>query len=119
MVEPEYFKTLESKIMDSIEEESKVINLFTWKHLSYISGIAASVIIAINIFLTNENLSIDDIETASLEDYIETEIESNELTYFLDEETISLNNFSEVDLSETALENYLLNDTNIEDFITE
>jgi len=121
VVDHGYFNTLETKVMQSIQEKPKVISFSPWKRLAYTSMIAASLIIAVNVLFTNKHLDFDDIETASLENYIETGIEFNELSSFLDEETIYLNDFTKVDLSESMLENYLLNDfdSKIEDLIIE
>src|SRR5688572_14013121 len=68
-----YFDTLENNIINlaNTQKEVKVIKLFTWKKAAFATGIAASFLLMINLFFnTNKTITIDTIETASLENYI-------------------------------------------------
>jgi cell division protein FtsL len=116
-----YFESLEHKITNAIvlEKEGKVIKLFTWRKAAYITSIAASLILMFNIFFNNtKNITIDTIETASIEDYILNEdLETSEIaSLFADEDLADVQLINDGYSSET-LENYIIDNLEIEDII--
>ncbi|MFH4964122.1 hypothetical protein V8G69_03890 [Gaetbulibacter sp. M235] len=117
-----YFETLDDKILNTIKDqkEVKVLKLFSWKKITYAAPIAASVIIMLGVmFNKNSTLSIDKIETASIENYILTEeLEPNEMASLFSNEDLSEINFTNNNLNPETLENYVLDNLEIEEIIT-
>jgi hypothetical protein len=117
-----YFETIDNKIFKAIETEKevKVINLFSWKKIVYATSIAASMVILFNVLLNkNKPLSIDSIETASIENYILTEeLESNEMASLFTNTDLSDINFINNNFNPETLENFVLDNLEIEEIIT-
>jgi len=117
-----YFETLDDKILKAVKDqkETKVIKLFSWKKIAYTTPIAASVIIMLGIlFNKNSSLSIDKIETASIENYILTEeLESNEMASLFSNEDLSDISFTNNNLNPETLEDFVLDNLEIEEIIT-
>ena len=117
-----YFDTLEQQIMSKVSKESttKVIPLVSTKTLIYISSIAACFILMFSIFNNNTELNFDDLETASIENYLsEEDINSLDIAALLSDDELSTKNFIDSDFNDDLLENYLLQNTLIEDLILE
>lgn len=117
-----YFDTLENNIINTInsKKEVKVIKLVTWEKIASASLVAASVLLMFHLFFnTNKPITIDAIETASLEQYILNEdLDSNEFaSLFTDEELSEIHLINDGFNSQT-LENYLIDNLEIEDIIT-
>ncbi len=68
-----YFDLLEDKIIDRVKHEPKVISLFNKRNLLYASSIAAALVIMFSIFINKSELTFDDLETASIENYLNEE----------------------------------------------
>ena len=119
----DYFETLEETVLKRVEtkKETKVISLFSWKKVIYTSAIAASLILMINAFFnTSEILTFDTLETASIESYLEDEgYTSYELAFLLNENELNSEYFTNTNISESLLEDYLLDNTTIEDLLIE
>jgi cell division protein FtsL len=117
-----YFETLDAKILKAIETEKevKVINLFSWKKIAYVTSVAASLVIMFNVlFNNNKSLTIDSIETASIENYILTEeLESNEMASLFTSTDLSDINFISNNFNPETLENFVLDNLEIEEIIT-
>lgn len=117
-----YFKSFDDKILKTLKKDNKtnVITLFPWKKIIYATAIAASLIIMFNISLNKaENLNINNIETASIENYILNEgLEPNDIaSLFIDEDLsdmVSIKN----NLNSETLENYVLDNLDIDDLIS-
>jgi hypothetical protein len=119
-----YFETLEHNIFQKLEEEHhvKVINLFSWKKAIYTSAaIAACLVLMFTVsYNTSEELTFDSLETASIENYLEQEdYTSYELASLLTDDELDINNFTDIEISEDSLEDYLLDQSDIEDLITQ
>ncbi|MCF8274351.1 MAG: hypothetical protein K9I95_11020 [Flavobacteriaceae bacterium] len=116
-----YFETLDNKFLKAIEAEKevKVISLFSWKKIVYATSIAASVLIMFSVLYNkNEPLSVDSIETASIENYILTEeLGSNEMASLFTNEDLSNINFINNNFNSENLENYILDNLEIEEII--
>lgn len=115
-----YFDSLEDTVLKNVKHQPKVITLFRKRNLYYISSIAASLILMFSIFMKKDTLSFDDLEVASIENYLyNEEIDSYEIASLLTEEELSTDNFIESELSEDVIQDYLLENATIEDLINE
>jgi len=117
-----YFETFDhrlAKAMDS-EKEAKVIPLLSWKKLAYVSGLAASIILMVGLFNNNNNIpNFGDIETTLIENYIVEEEFTNEDIGSLLTNDLTLNNFMDSHLIDSNLEDYILNNASVEDYLKE
>lgn len=117
-----YFDSIEDKIINAVQqkEETKVIKLFTWRRITYASSIAASIILMISIFFNNtKNITLDNIETASIENYILNEdLETNEFSYLFSKEDLSNIRLINDGYNSQNLENYVFDNLEIDDIIT-
>ncbi|MCD2259919.1 hypothetical protein [Psychroserpens luteolus] len=118
-----YFDSIEKDILNKIssENDSKVVSLVSWKKIMYTAAIAASLILMFNVFFNNgENVTWENLDTASIENYIEVEEYSTyELASLLTEDELNKDNFIENDISENSIETYLLDNVELEDLIIE
>lgn len=114
-----YLDTLDDVILSNVSE-TKVISLFGKQNLLYISGIAAAVLIMFGIFWNNPTETIDTLDSELVENYI---IEEGIDTYdiaalFTDEDITTINNdIFDQTFSEDSLEDYLLENVDLEDII--
>lgn len=117
-----YFDSLEDKIINAskLEKEVKVIKLFTWRKVAYATAVAASLILMFNIFFNNtERITINSIETASIENYIINEgLETNDIASLFTNEDLSSVHLINDGFSSEKLENYIFNNLEIEDIIS-
>ena len=117
----DYFDTLEEKIMNTVsnnKKEAKVISLFNKKNLIYISGIAAAALIFISIYISKETVTFDSIEMELVENYLYTEsISSEDLLSLLGDDTLIEDDFIQNNLNDESLENFILDDDTIDDFL--
>ncbi|GGI57937.1 hypothetical protein [Winogradskyella haliclonae] len=116
----DYFDTVESKILDKVNEENKtkVISLFSRKHMYYVSGIAASLLFLFAIFINNSNaeeLSVEMVESY----FADSDLDSYELAELLSDADVLEDNFTliETEYNEENLEEYLLENADIEAFL--
>ncbi|RSK39318.1 hypothetical protein [Mangrovimonas spongiae] len=114
-----YFNEVDGLIIKSVSKKPKVITMPLLKKTLYTTGIAASLLLAFSLFFNKNNISFDDVETTSLETYIESDFELQDFTTFTTNDDLDITSFSEVHFSEEHLENYILNNTPIEDLILE
>lgn len=116
-VPKDYFDTLETRVLNKIEEQKNtpVLQLPTKKHMYYITGVAASILLLIGIFITNNNtdqLSIEMVET-----YFEnSDFNTYELAELLSDANLLEDDFTitETNYNEGNLEDYLLENSDIE-----
>ena len=117
-----YFDSFEDKLSQrlSSEKEVKVLPLFSWKKAAYISGVAASIILMLGLFKTyNNEPTFGSIETASIENYIFEEDFANEDFASLVSEDLTLNKFMDSNLIDSKLEDYILDNASVEDYLKE
>jgi hypothetical protein len=115
-----YFESLDDKILDKVAHKPRVISLFTKRNLFYASSIAAALVIMFGILINNNDLTFDDLEIASIENYIYNEdIDTYEIASLLTEEDLITDNFIESEISEDLIEDYLLENATLEDLIIE
>ncbi|MDH7447207.1 hypothetical protein [Aquimarina sp. 2201CG14-23] len=119
-----YFENIEATILQKTihaNKETKVISLFSRKNILYISGIAAmiAIIVSISINTDNDPLVFDTIDIADIQEYFDegnAEFSDIEIAELLDDEANLADSFSDTQLSEEELENYL-SDEELEDDI--
>ncbi|MCL6294394.1 hypothetical protein [Jejuia spongiicola] len=119
----DYFETVNDKILSKLENknEAKVIPLFSLKKVAYVSAIAASLVLMFNVvFNTPEKVTYESLEIASIENYlVEEDFTSYEFASLLTEDELNSEVFTNTDISEESLEDYLLDNANIEDLLIE
>jgi low affinity Fe/Cu permease len=121
-VPDQYFEHFDEKIIKAIssEKEVKVIPLMSWKKVVYVTGIAASIILMVSLFNNyNSTPTFGDLETASIQDYIVDEDFTNEDIASLLSDDLTLDNFMDSNLINSKLEDYILNNTSVEDYLIE
>lgn len=111
-VPKDYFETIDNAVLNKINSEEKpVIKLRNKTTLYYVAGIAASFILLFGlVFNTNKTVTMDALDTASIENYLfQQEYSNDELaTLFLNSE-ISETDFIDVTISDETLNQYLEN----------
>lgn len=114
-----YFEKFENELMAKIskEKEPKVVSLFYRKQV-WISAIAAVFVamFAIPIYFNSANKT--NIETATLENYLTTELNTYDLIDKLTDEDISSLE-SDIALNKDAVEDYLLDTQNLDYYLNE
>lgn len=121
-VPDQYFQKFDDKILEAIssEKEIKVIPFIPWKKMLYVSGIAASIILMVSLFNNNNNIpTFENLETALIDDYIDEEEFTNEDIASLVTEDLTLDKFMDSHLIDADLENYILNNSSVEDYLKE
>ncbi|MBO3098849.1 hypothetical protein [Gelidibacter pelagius] len=120
-----YFEDFDVKLQARLKKEeelkdtSKIIPMIPWRNVAVISGVAATLLLMFTVFFKSDDpLSINQVETASIEDYLNNEnLNIDDIATLLNEDDLVLENFVSNTLTEESLENYLLNNTSIEDLI--
>jgi hypothetical protein len=118
-----YLESIDEKILDKVSRNSepKVINLFTRRHLLYVSSIAATILLLFNLSIfERKKISFDTLETASVESYImNADIDSYKLGELLNTDEINEENFIEHNFSEENMEAYILNNVDVLNYYSE
>lgn len=115
-----YFESLDTIILNKVEHKPKVISIFSKRNIFYASSIAAALILMFSIFINNDEISFDNLDVVSIENYLsEEDISTFEFASLLDVADINSDNFIESELSEELLEDYLLENASIEELIIE
>ena len=116
-----YFDSLEDKITSAVNQEKdiKVIKLVTWRKAAYAAAIAASLVLMFNIYFNQKSpVTIDTIETASIENYIlNEELETTEIASLFIEDDLSDVQLIHNGFSSESIENYIFDNVEIEDII--
>ncbi len=115
-----YFENLDDRILKATVNEPKTIKLINWKNITYVSGIAASLVLAFNVFFMNKtNVSFESLDNSAIESYIESDFDLNDLSYSLSDDDVTSEVFSEIDFSDSNMEDYLFQNATLSDFTTE
>lgn len=118
-----YFETFDDKVKKAIDknEAKNVFSLVNWKRLGYISGIAASIVLVFNLLLAKTNdLTFDDLETASIENYlINEELNAYEIAPYLGSSELDSDDFIDNNMKASDIEAYLLQNSDVEHLITD
>lgn len=117
-----YFESLDNKILNAVKNDNKtkVINLFSFRKLAYTAAVAASLILIYTVsFNKYENLNINHLETASIENYILTEgLEPSDIASLFSDDDLSEITSVKNNLSSESLENYVLENIDIDQLMT-
>jgi len=119
-VPEQYFETFDEKLFNVISEnkEVKVISFLSWKKVAYISGIAASILLMISLFNKETTKpTFDNLETALIDEYIVEEDFTNEDIATLLSDDLTLNKFMDSNLINDNLEEYILDNSSVEDYL--
>ncbi|MEJ6791793.1 MAG: hypothetical protein QNK89_03395 [Lacinutrix sp.] len=105
------FKTPEGYLEDfnvSVKKEAKVISIFSRKNMLFVSSIAAAIVLffSLNIF-DNSPLSINDLDTTTVDNYILDETEIGDLVSLFQDNELSETQFIDYTLSDETLDSYL------------
>ena len=94
-----------------IKKETKVISIFSRKNILAVSSIAAALILffSLNLF-NNSTLSINDLETTTVDNYILDETEIGDLTSLFQDIELNENQFIDYSISDETLDSYLETD---------
>ncbi|MEO6347312.1 MAG: hypothetical protein ABIO60_05315 [Aquaticitalea sp.] len=118
-----YFESLDAKILEATKEShtTKIIHLFSWKKVSYISGIAASMILAFNLIFTNSTkVTFDSLKTASIETYLMNEdLNAYDIAPYLSVKELSTDDFVKNTLYPSDIEDYLLQNSDVEHLLSD
>lgn len=118
----DYFESFDNKVLDAVKthNKTKVISLLSIRKIAYTTAVAASLILIYTIsFNKNERLNINNIETVSIENYILTEgLETSDIASLFSDEDLSEITSVNSNLSSETLENYVLENLDIDDLIT-
>jgi len=106
----DYFDSVESNVIEKLDTkpETPVIALKSRRTFYYVAGIAASFALIFSLVFNNtDNLSIDAIETASIESYLYQEDYTNDdLAALFKSDEISETNFIDINVSDDTLNEY-------------
>ena len=118
----DYFDSLDNKILDAVKKSNntKVIPFLSIRKIAYATAVAASLILIYTIYFNNnESLTINNIETVSIENYILTEgLETSDIASLFSDEDLSEITSVKNNLSSETLENYVLENLDIDELIT-
>lgn len=120
IVPDHYFENFDDRLQARLhKKQPNVISMKFWRHAAAISGVAAALMLMFALlFKSNDPLSINQIETASIEEFLNDEnLNIYDIASLLDDEDLVLDNFVSGQFTEESLENYLLNNASIEDLI--
>lgn len=118
-----YFESLEDSILSKVvseKETTKVISIFTKRNLMYVSSIAAAILLLFNLSVFENKPNFDSLDSETVENYIINEdITSLEIASLLTSQELIEDNFINYNLSEEHVENYILDNVDIEDIMLE
>jgi len=115
-----YFESFDVKLAKSLnsDKEIKIITFIPWKKMLYVSGIAASIILMVSLFNNyNNKPTFDSLETTLIDKYIVEEEFTNEDIATLLSDDLTLNNFMDSHLIDADLEEYILNNSSVEEYL--
>lgn len=118
-----YFENFDANLQARLKtmEQTKVRTLLSPQNITYITGVAATLLLMLTVFLnSDDSVSINQVETASIENYLNEEnLNVYDIASFLNTDDMVLDDFVTNTFTDESLENYLLNNTSIEDLINE
>jgi len=121
-VPDDYFETFDEKLMKGLsnDKEVKVLPLWSSNRLVFVSGIAATILLMISLFnLYSPVPTFGNLETSAIEDYIVQEDISRENIASLVTDNLTMDNFMDSHLIDSNLEEYILNNASVEDYLNE
>jgi len=118
----DYFDNFDDIITNKIasKNEVKVVSIFKRKTIMYISGVAAAILILLNLSIFEKDPDFNTLEIETVENYIfEENMSSYEIAALLQDEPLNEDVFIENPLDEDHIELYLLENADIEILMTE
>lgn len=117
-----YFDLVEDVIINSIERKNtpKVISVFSRKNLLYASSIAAAILLLFNLSIFDKKITFDSLDIETVENYIlYGDFSTYEIASLLSESDLIDNNFEQESFGADAIENYILDNLDVEALIIE
>jgi len=116
-----YFETVDETILDlTVKNKTKVIPLFSKTQWIYASSIAAAVLLLFNLSFFESKPSFDNLDTETIDYFIMDEpMSSYEMALLLDNETLEEALDIDYSINEDIIEEYLLNNADIEALLIE
>jgi hypothetical protein len=116
-----YFEQVEDSVLVTLNKGkiTKVVPLFSRRNIIYVSGIAAAIMIMFGIFL-NKPSGIDSLDIEVVESYLEDQgLDTFDIASLLSVEDLEGDDFGIINdnVSEESLEDYLMDNANLEDII--
>lgn len=104
----DYIASFKSIALDSKQKETKIISLFNTKNMLLMTSVAAAIVVffSINLF-NNATLSVGDLDTTTVDNYILDEIEITELAALFTENELNETQFIDYSISDETLDSYL------------
>ncbi len=120
-VPEDYFDAVETKILsNTLQEPVKIISLINRKSIIYISSIAAALVLMFNVFEQKSGVDINSIETASIESYLSNEdFDADELAALFNDTEFLEDSFNTISFSEEAIEDYVIDNLELNDLYIE
>ena len=116
-----YFENLEASILDKalVKNETKVISLFSKRNLIYLSGIAAAVLLLFNLSIFNSVVTFDSLDAELVENYFdENNLNSLEIASLFEDTELENIDTNFITLEDESLEDYLLENSTLDDLIS-
>lgn len=111
-VPEDYLNRFEDRLLQNLDtkNDNKIISLFSWKNIAAVSTIAACLAIIFNLFYVKEaDLTFENLETVSIENYLQSrEYSADEMATLIYSENLLDETFLDRDINEKQLEDYLL-----------
>ncbi|WP_225034755.1 hypothetical protein [Winogradskyella sp. SM1960] len=105
-----YFDTIEGKVLDQLQDkqEPPVIQLKPKRTLYYLTGIAASIVLLFSLVFNTDTITLDTIETSSIETFLyQNEYSNDDFATLFNSNDISESDFIDVNISDETLNQYL------------
>jgi len=116
-----YFDSFQDKVLQQFpKEEPKVISIFSRRKIWYYAAAAVVVMMLSIPIYNNYNKNIEEVEVAALEDYLtnHSTVSNDEIATLLETEDLEKIKL-ELNLQDEAVEDILLNNDNLEQYITD
>ncbi len=117
-----YLNSVEAAVFSKLSknDNSKVISIFNRRNLLYLSGVAAAVLLFFSLIFNNNTITIENINIELVETYIINEdLDSYDIAALLDDDELENALYLQNIIMDETLEDYLLENTTIEDLLIE
>ena len=111
-VPKDYFDTVENNVLEKLNEPSEkpVISLKSKNTFYYVAGIAASFIILFGLVFNNDRISLENIDTVLIENYLyQQEYSNDDFASMFKTSDISETDFIDIHISDETLNQYFEN----------
>ncbi|KAA5821935.1 hypothetical protein FPF71_15625 [Algibacter amylolyticus] len=115
-----YFESLNERVLNKAlsEEKPKVIPLFSKTNIIYVSSIAAAILLLFNLSIFDSKPTFDNLDIETVENYLEDEsISTYEIAALFSDKQIDEDIIIDFNFNEDNIEEYLLNNADIETLI--